>query len=233
MIIRDDTPQDQNSLPPAAGSSYSNGMNKLSKYFLDLLLIIIIVVVIGIPSWIGSAVGTAFGLWGTFEFVYGLMVTTPLAFGVAYACLKAARGEKPEIKDLAKVLENYWHILLANILCGVIVFVGFILFIIPGIYFLCKLAFVRYLVTEEKMTATEAINESWNRTDGYAFTIFLMALLAVPIYIGGLILFGVGVILSDMWVETSFASLYHAVSLEKGLYKPASAQDDQDTGPVT
>jgi hypothetical protein len=39
-----------------------------------------------------------------------------------------------------------------------------------------------------------------------------MALLAIPIAIGGLLLFGVGIILAQMWTGLSFASLYHAVT---------------------
>ena len=214
MIIQDNTEQNNNEYPPEVGACYGNGMNKLSKNFLNLLLITIVVFIIGIPSWIGSTVSSwadPFGLWGVFEFFYSLLVTGPLGYGVMYAYLKAARGEKPEIQDLTKVLENYWNILLANILSGAIIFIGLILLIVPGIIFACKLAFVPYLVMEKKMDAVAAVQESWRLTNGHALTIFVMALLAIPIAIGGLILFGVGIILAQMWISLSFASLYHAV----------------------
>ncbi|HEY94982.1 MAG TPA: hypothetical protein G4O15_08605 [Dehalococcoidia bacterium] len=216
MIIQENTGQDNNEYPPEAGACYSNGLKKLSKYFIDFLLIFIIVIVFGIPtyvlSWVqsfGESIGFA---WGLFGYIYGFLVTGPLEYGVSFAFLKAARGEKPEVKDLSKVLENYWNIILANLLCGIIVFIGFVLFIIPGIYLLCKLAFVRYLVVDEKMDALKAIQESWNMTNGHALTIFLMGLLAIPIFIAGILLFGIGIIFSAMWVEAAFASIYHAAS---------------------
>ena len=216
MIIQENTGQDNNEYPPEAGACYSNGLKKLSKYFIDFLLIFIIVIVFGIPtyvlSWVqsfGESIGFA---WGLFGYIYGFLVTGPLEYGVSFAFLKAARGEKPEVKDLSKVLENYWNIILANLLCGIIVFIGFVLFIIPGIYLLCKLAFVRYLVVDEKMDALKAIQESWNMTNGHALTIFLMGLLAIPIFIAGILLFGIGIIFSAMWVEAAFASIYHATS---------------------
>ena len=215
MIIQDNTGPDNNEYPPEVGACYGNGMSKLSKNFLNLLLITIIVFIVGIPSWIGSTVSSwtdPFGLWGVFEFFFSLLVTGPLGYGVMYAYLKAARGEKPEVNDLAKVLENYWNILLANILTGIIIFVGFIFLIVPGIIFACKLAFVPYLVIDKKMDAVAAIQESWRLTNGYALTVFVMALLAIPIAIGGLLLFGVGIILAQMWTGLSFASLYHAVT---------------------
>ncbi|UCD08388.1 MAG: hypothetical protein JSU79_08510 [Dehalococcoidales bacterium] len=214
MIIHDDSKQNNSEFPPEVGACYGNGMSKMSKNFLDLLLITIVVFIIGIPSWIGTTVTSwtdPFGLWGLFEFFYSLLVTGPLGFGVMYAYLKAARGEKPEINDLLKVLENYWNVLLAYIISGIIIFIGFILLIIPGIIFACKLSFVPYLVIDKKMDAVAAIQESWRLTNGYALTVFVIALLAIPISIGGFLLFGVGIILAQMWIGLSFASLYHAV----------------------
>ena len=223
MIIQDNSGQDNNEYPPEIGACYSNGMSKLSKNFLNLLLITIVVFIIGIPSWIGTTVSSwadPFGLWGVFEFFYSLLVTGPLGYGVMYAYLKAARGERPEVNDLAKVLENYWNILLASIITGFIIFVGFILLIIPGIIFACKLAFVPYLVIDKKMEPVAAVQESWRLTNGYAFTVFVMGVLAIPIAIGGLLLFGVGIILAEMWIGLSFASLFHAVN--SGSKSPAT-----------
>jgi uncharacterized membrane protein len=225
MIIQENSGQENNEYPPEAGASYSHGLRKLSKYFLDFLLIFVVMIVFGIPTYIVSWV-QGYGeplnfAWAFFGWVYAFFITGPLEYGVSFAYLKGARGEKPEVKDLAKVLENYLNIILANLLCGIIVFIGFVLFIIPGIYFLCKLAFVRYLVVDEKMDAVKAIQESWNMTNGHALTIFLMGLLAIPIFIAGILLFGIGVIFSAMWVEAAFASLYHAASTSrKSLINP-------------
>ncbi len=117
-----------------------------------------------------------------------------------------------------QALHNYWNIFFATILVGLIVSVGFFLFIIPGIYFAVKLSFVRYLVTDEKMSVLQAIDESWKRTAGYGWTIFFMWLLAIPVIFAGFLLFGIGAILSAMWIETAFASLFAAVTTRN---KPA------------
>jgi len=200
MIIQDNSGQDNSEYPPEVGACYSNGLKKLSQYFIDLLLIVIVMIAFGIPtyliSWVGGFSEWIFGFWAFFGYAYSFFITSPLQYGVAFTYLKAARGEKPEVKDLAKVLENYWNIILANLLCGIIIGIGLFLFIIPGIYFLCKLAFVRYLVVDEKMDTIKALQESWNMTNGHALTIFLMGLLAIPIVIAGLLLFGVGVVFS-------------------------------------
>jgi len=63
------------------------------------------------------------------------------------------------------------------------------------------------------MEAIEAVKESWRMTGGYAWKVFLIGLLAIPISIAGLICFGVGIIFALMWIRLAFASLYHAVSV--------------------
>jgi uncharacterized membrane protein len=187
----------------------------MKKYFLELFLIAILGLIIGVPSWIFESdgdVSSALTVLGVLGFIYGLLIANPTDYGVSFAYLKAARNDKVEIRDMFEAFHNYWNAVLANILVGAIVIIGFVLLIIPGIIFACKLAFTPYLVVDQKMPVIEAVKESWRMTRGYAWTVFLIFLLAIPICIAGLICFGVGIIPALMWVAASFASLYHAVS---------------------
>jgi uncharacterized membrane protein len=203
-------------LAPTVDASYGNGWHQMWKYFLELFLIGIIGWVIGIPSGMeGWAQGetSAVTTIGIIGFIYGILVVGPTDFGVSFAYLKAARSDKLEIGNMFEAFRNYWNTVLANILVGVIVVIGLILLIIPGIIFACKLAFTPYLVVDRKMEVIEAIKASWRMTDGHAWTVFLIGLLAIPICIAGLICFGVGIIVSIMWIRLTFASLYQAVSV--------------------
>jgi len=204
------------SLVPGVGSSYGNGWGKLWKYFLELFLIGIIGAIIGILSgmggWARDAVGTV-TILGILGFIYSILVIGPIDYGVSFAYLKAARGDKLEIKNMFEAFRNYWNAVLANVLVSVIVIIGFALLIIPGIIFACKLAFTPYLVVDRKMEVIEAVKESWRITNGHAWKVFLIGLLGIPISIAGLICFGVGIIVSIMWISLAIASLYHSISL--------------------
>ena len=201
---------------PRVGSCYRNGWHQMWKYFLELLLITVIMFALFIPS---SGLSVAEEMVGVgayfvsiFALVYSVLILWPIQYGVSFALLKAARGDRLAVKDMFAVFQNYGNAILANLLVGVIIILGFALLIVPGIIFACKLAFVPYLIVERKMEAIEAVKESWRMTRGHAGRIFLLGLLAIPIFIAGFICCIVGVILSVIWVELAFASMYHAVS---------------------
>jgi uncharacterized membrane protein len=151
-------------------------------------------------------------LWNTVTFIFGILISGPVSFGMSYASLKAARAQKVEIMDLFMAFKNYGNAVGAYVLMTLIVIGGFILLIVPGIIFACKLAFVPFLVTDKQMGAVAAIQASWRMTNGHAGTIFLMGLLSIPLFIAGVICLGVGVFIAGMWVNVASASLYYAVT---------------------
>ncbi len=211
-----DTTSSATILAPTVGASYKNGWRQMWKYFLELFLIGIIGFIIGIPSGIGGSEGEAsavLSILGVLGFIYGILVVGPTDYGVDFAFLKAARGDKLEIRDMFEAFRNYWNAVLANILVGVIVLIGLFLLIVPGIIFACKLAFTPYLVVDRKIAVIEAVKESWRMTNGHAWKVFLIGLLAIPIVIVGLLCLVVGIIPSLIWITATFASLYHAVSV--------------------
>ena len=209
--------QSSNGLAPRVRSSYKNGWRQLKKYFLELLLITVIGIVIGVPFGIFRVpveeVGAGAAVLGIFGLAYSILLVWPIDYGVSFANLKAARGDRLEIKNMFEVFKNYVNAVLANLLVAVIVVIGLVLLVVPGIIFACKLAFTPYLVVDRKMEVIEAVKESWRMTGGYSWKVFLIGLLAIPISIAGLICFGIGIIFAIMWIRLAFASLYHAVSM--------------------
>lgn len=200
---------------PTVGGAYEHSFDTMKKSFIELLLIIIISALLFLPLGIVEAAMESSGdvSWqaGLFNFFYGILIGIPLEFGVAWAFLKAVRGEKVEIRDLFVPFNNWLNVMGAGILSGIIIGFGILLLIIPGIIFACKLAFVPYLVMDKDMEPVAAIKKSWEMTNGYAITIFLMYLLAIPVAILGFILLIVGIIPASMWIEGAFASIYEAV----------------------
>jgi len=213
-------------------SAFANGWKQLWKNFLILILIGIVALVFsgfaGFFKTVGqiggalvehgdflSVLGFSMAAGGYFvSSIYGLLVMAPLNYGVSFANLKAARNNRVDLTDMFKGFENYINAVLATLLVTVLAGIGFIFFVIPGIYIGCKLAFTPFLVVDRKMNAVDAVRESWDMTHGYAFKIFLIGLLAIPITIAGVCFFIVGLIPALMWIKLTYASLYHAITIE-------------------
>ncbi len=201
---------------PGAGECYRNGLDILKKYFLELLLITIVVGVFWMLAGIARSASERDNflspIYGMFFLGYTILIMNPVRYGEKYAFLKGVRGEKPKVKDIFIFQKRYLDIVLAAVLSGTIVMVGFVFLIVPGIIFACKLAFVPFLVLDRKLDAIEAIKKSWKMTRGHSCTIFLIGLIAIPIVIIGFICLGVGLIISSMWISSAIAYLYYRVS---------------------
>lgn len=210
-------------LEPYASSSYAYAWKQMWKYPLELLCIFAISILLSIPlAWLSGSEQNGYAenpMMSLFSFCYLILVYAPLEYGIGYAFLKAARNEKLEIKDMFEVFQNYGNAILANILTGFIIVCGFIFLIVPGVIFACKLAFVPYLVVDEKMDAITAVKKSWEMTKGHAGAVFLIGLIALPISIAGLICLGVGIVPAAIWIELAIAVLFFAVSPKKKAAK--------------
>jgi uncharacterized membrane protein len=219
-------------LVPGVFECYGYGWRQLWKNFLELFVVFLIfnfssqfMGIFFIPMYFMGFLEdkpefliflfATLGVAGTFSAAFMFLVIKPMQFGIAYLNLKASRGEKLEIKEMFTPFKDFWNVVLAGFLTTLIVGFGSVFLIVPGIILACKLIFVPYIVMDKKMSATDAIKESWNMTDGHAWRVFGMALLAFPIIIAGYICLFVGVFISIMWLYITYASMYHAVCLEK------------------
>lgn len=213
-------------LKPDFGSAFGHGWRMMMKYFLELLLVSLVVIAAQIPMGImqiGQSTGftPSLALLQVFVLGYTLFVLAPIDFGSKFVFFKAMKDQKFEIKEIFSGFKNnYLNIILANLLTMAIVVAGFFLLIIPGIIFACKLAFVPYLVMDKNLDPVEAVKESWRMTKGHGWTIFAMAFVSIFIFFGGILMLILGVIPAAMWIGSAFASLYHAVDMEKN--KPAT-----------
>lgn len=210
-------------LVPSAGGSFSFAWRKIfEKAFLPLLVAVIIVGLLNGPS-AGANLkfdgnhGFGFPMLFIFPLViiglaYSFLFIPIIKYGEQYLFLKAMRDEEADLKTLFDGFKTqYLNIVLANLIVTALVIIGFVMLIIPGIIIACRLAFVSYLVMDKNMEAMKAVEKSWQMTKGHGWTIFGMAIISIFLFIGGIIVFIVGVIISIMWAHAAFATLYQSV----------------------
>ncbi len=200
-------------LEPTAGSAFGFGWQKLKEHFANLLVITIILMIAqSLGSMAGRGDNVSFSE-GSLSFIIWLLIGGPVAYGSMWVFLKAVRGDDYEIKDaFACFGKNYFEIMLANLLVTIIIIVGIVFLIVPGIIFAVKLTFVPYLVLDKDMKAMDAIKASWEMTKGHGWQIFFIGLISFFIVIGGMLLLIIGIFPAVMWINTTLASFYLAVT---------------------
>jgi len=185
----------------------------------ELLLITITYLAVIAPAGVltdaADEIGRRGAGWEALALIYLALVIGPMRYGAAYAYMKAARGDELKVSDMFDAFNNYLNSVLANLFVFTVVGIGLVFFIVPGIIFACRLAFVPYLIVDRRMEVVEAVKLSWQMTNGHAWTIFLMALLAVPIITVGFACLGVGIIGAMLWIGLAFGSMYHVASSQE------------------
>jgi uncharacterized membrane protein len=216
-IIQNEEHIDLEQLPePSVSGVFGHSWEILKRNIPELILLLFVQILLSVPMGFTSMffnmqyVGTF--TTGLFNVIYGVLVLMPVSYGSSWVYLKAVRGESFRVQDIFFAYQSFGNILLANILVFLIVGAGFMMLIVPGIIFACKLSFVPYLVMDEKMEAVDAVRKSWNMTRGYTGTIFLMGIVSFFVALGGLICFIIGVFPATIWISLAFAAIYMVVS---------------------
>lgn len=110
---------------------------------------------------------------GLIGYVYQIFATSFVFLGF----IKLYNSEKPGIKELAKEsLSNLWKFALLNILVGLIVSAGFLLFIVPGVILGLTYYASTYIFLEKKLGIIESLKESKKLTSDYKGQLFLTTL---------------------------------------------------------
>lgn len=151
----------------------------------------------------------------TINFIVSLVswaVTSLLAIGQLKIVLKFVDGQKaslPELFSYYKYLLNY---IVGSILFGLIIAVGFILLIIPGIILSVKLGFYSYYIVDKGLGPIGALKASWGATKGISWNLFLLGLLLGLINVAGILLLVVGLLVTIPATALAHAYVYRKVS---------------------
>ena len=161
-----------------------------------------------------------FGIFAAFfallAMLYTFLVKPVFEYGGSMIFVQAVRKTKPDFEYLIKgFMQNYLHIILANLLVFALVILGLFALIVPGIIIGCRLAFVSYIIMDKKLDPIEAVELSWKLTKGHGWQIFFMGFVSIFIVIFGFIMLIVGIFPAIMWICSSFATLYESVLREK------------------
>lgn len=139
-----------------------------------------------------------------------LIFAPPLAIGMTIFSLNISRDNNPEIDNLFIPFKTSWvNAILAYFMMGVLVTVGFILLIIPGIIVALMFSQVFFIMGEDnEISAYDALVKSMNMMKGYKWKFFRIALRIIGLAILCIFTLGIGFIWLLPYQNVVYAKFY-------------------------
>lgn len=158
--------------------------------------------------------GGAIGIIAILFFVLLVTIGFAIEVGKSRFFLRGFEGDA-RIKTLFSTFnsEEYLPIVKTQFLRGLYTLLWTLLFIIPGIIKTYEYRLVPYILAEDaNLSSSEVITMSREMTHGHKMDMFILDLSFIGWYLLGALLFGIGVLFVDPYVEATNARLYNILS---------------------
>ena len=159
--------------------------------------------------------GHGAGFFALIGWLIGLCASTVVTIAYARLALSANAGAHVGWEGLWEP-KHFWRMLGATILQGIIIVVGFILLIIPGIIAALLLCFTQLSVVDKMLNPIDALKHSFTMAKGHLLQLFLFMLCLVLLNIVGAILLLVGLLVTVPVTLIAVAHVYRKVEALQG-----------------
>lgn len=127
-----------------------------------------------------------------FWVVAGYLLQVATQLGLIRISLELVDGKQPRYRDLFGDLATFGRFLAANLLFVLIVAVGLLLLVVPGLVWSVKYQFAPFLIVDGRRGIQEVFRISGEITAGVKWEVFLFFLLVMAINLAGFLAFGIG-----------------------------------------
>lgn len=156
-----------------------------------------------------------------------LVLSTFVTIAYSTLALSVREGTHAVWRDLWAP-EHFWRVLGVSLLQALIVTIGFILLIIPGIIVALMLSLSQLVAVDKKLGPVAALKESYRLTKGQLFQLFILAVILAAMNIAGALALGVGLLVSIPVSMIAYAHVYRKLNGLQGVpLAPASGHSSQ------
>ena len=141
-----------------------------------------------------------------------ILLMSPIYFGLDITALSISRNKKWDFEKAYNVgfdKKLYKKIVILNVIQGVIVTIGYILFIIPGIIAQYCFTMSNYILYDnKKIDPISALKMSYDMMNGFKLKLFYLNCRFIGWYILSILTFGIGFLWSTSYYMVSHAKFY-------------------------
>lgn len=190
-----------------------NTLKKNFRFFLGVLAIIVavnVLISLVMSSFSDQAPAVLVMATGVISWLLDLLI----GMGIIKIALKFCDQDPARHGDLFAAYPLLLNYLVGLIIYGIMVAIGLIFFVVPGLYLAVKYQFYGYLIVDKGMGPIDAIKMSGALTQGVKRNLVLFWLMLAGINILGMLALGVGLIASVpvSWLATAY--VYRRLQLQ-------------------
>ena len=137
--------------------------------------------------------GEPIGISGIIVSILSFFLLCLFMMGYIKNCLQTLDGEEPQFSAYGQVSRKLLSFLVAYIILGIIITIGVILFIAPGIYLGLRLQFFYAFMVDSDAGIIDSFKRSWNITKGHSLKLFILFLITLLISLVGCIALFIGI----------------------------------------
>ena len=164
-----------------------------------------------------------------------LFFSEHLAVGIAIMALSVFRGRKINgLNELFQAFQAYLPVFLAGLLFLLAMAIGLMLLVVPGVYIAVAYGFVTPLLAEDVMEVVAGnkkpadidwmgrLKQASELVDGYKIKVFLYSVVLGLMGLSGLLILGVGVVVTLPIVYIGYIDIYERIRKAKaGVPEPS------------
>lgn len=176
-----------------------------------IVLLIVAAVIQAIPSILGAGVGRAGSGVALLIQIIAIVLSTLVTMGLLKAAVMFVDGRRPTADNLIGTARFFLNYLAASILYSLIVTIGLILLIIPGIYFAIRYQFFGFLIVDRGVGPLESLSQSATLTQGVKWKLLGLDVLTIVIFWIGALAFLVGLFFAIPTILLAQACVYRTL----------------------
>ena len=206
-----DEDHDKFTLDEVMSRAFDDLKSRFWKFLGLLSLAFFIMMLPGFASfslqWLGEKTMLTIVLGGVLSLVSSLL-SMLMTMGMLRLQLNIVRGEAIHSNDLWKPIGRIWAFMGGSILLAIMLGLGFLCFIVPGIILYLTFQFYPYFIIEHKMGPIAALNASAAITKGVKWELFFLHLVLMVVGSMGWLLLVIGAIPAEMFCRLTITHAY-------------------------
>jgi hypothetical protein len=143
--------------------------------------------------------------------VLAYIVGPPLWAGFLIVAMKLLLNQLTQVNDFTSGFKFVLPLVLYSVVSSVFVSVGLVLLIVPGLYLLVGYIFTTWLIVDRGLDFWQAMELSRKTVHKHFFEMFGFFLLLCLVNFGGLLLLGLGLLVSVPWTLCALTVAYKDV----------------------